>query len=248
MNLFPDSLNKLITNKYTLSIDPTIAFGDIVIPDSQLPPLEVPTPPFCIQHGILKTLQSTLERSCFKFSRSHCPALLTRRKWTCPHAGELNAWTKELRKSFDFGELPTAILSSDAAAGLTATLKELDDLRHTAVHRVPINGARLVEFIKNSIAAVRMLGDEESVGEITAIMAMVNKCFDESIKSKIEVDLALDVELEQLEVERKKLEQMEGQIRQRAAKRAKDAEEEMERSMVRGLEALKLDIHVGGGF
>lgn len=113
---------------------------------------------------------------------------------------------------------------------------------------MPINGARLVEFIKNSIAAVRMLGDEDSAGKITAIMAMVNRCFDETVRSKMEVSLALGVELEQLEMERKKLEQREGHIRQTAAKGAKDAEEEMERSMVRGLEALKLGIHVGGGF
>lgn len=247
MNFIPRFV-ELITNESTLSIDPTIAFGDIIVSGSRLPPSEVPTPPFCIQHGILKTLQSTLETSCFKFSRSHCPALLIRRKWTCPHAGELNAWTKELKRSFDLGELPAGIIPADAAAGLAATLKELDDLRHTAVHRVPINGARLVEFIKSSIAAVRMLGDEESADEITAIMAIVSRCFDESMKSKIEVDLELNVDLEQLEVEKKKLEQREGQIRQRAAKKVKDAGEEMERSMVRGLEALKLDIHVGGGF
>lgn len=126
------------------------------------------------------------------------------------------------------------------------TLKELDDLRHTAVHRVPITGARLVELIKSSVAAVKMLGDKKSLEEITAIMTMVDKCFEGVTESKIELNSILDEELEELEIEKKKLEQKERQIRRRAAEGAKEAEEDMERNMA---VALKLDIHVvGGGF
>lgn len=217
---------------------------DTLYLNPQLTSPEIPTPPFCVQHGILTTLQSTLEAACFKFSETHCPSLLARRKWSCPHAGELNAWTKEFRKSFELGEIPISTLAHDPKH-LATTLKEFDDLRHTAVHRVPISGAKLVEFINTTRDAVKML-DERSVGRVETIMEIVDSCLDESRKSKMKLNSTLQLELVQIEIERKKLEERELQIRQVAVEEAKKVDAELERRMVKGLDALKLDLHVVG--
>lgn len=156
-------------------------------------------------------------------------------------------WTKELRKSFDLGELHTDIPAPNETTRLTATLKGIDELRHTAVHRVPVSGARLVEFIKSAKAAAKMLGDERGVQKIDAIMAMVDSCFGEAVGGNVRINSALDKELVLLEVEKKKLERRELQIRQAAEEGAKKVEQELERSMIQGLEALKLHVHVSGG-
>lgn len=109
---------------------------------------------------------------------------------------------------------------------------------------MPITGEKLVEFINTTKTAVKILGDERSVGGIEAIMTVVNSCFDESRRSKVKLNSTLELELVQLEIEKKRLEQRELQIHQAAMDEAQKADAELERSMVKGLDALNLHIHV----
>lgn len=77
-------------------------------------------------------------------------------------------------------------------------------------------------------------------------MRVVDSSFDESRRSKIKLNSALDLQLLQLEIERKKLDQRELQVRQEAENEAKVVDEHLERTMVDGLNALNLQVHAVG--
>ncbi|CAZ82613.1 unnamed protein product [Tuber melanosporum] len=178
-----------------------------------------PSLPYCAQHNITTSLQSILEGACFKFAKCHVPELLARKRWTCAHSAELSMWTKELSKTFE-QKSPTIRLDKiGGTAQLPLLLKSLDDLRHSAVHRIPVSPDKLILFIHASLQVAEILGDEEKQTAIKAILCAVNTALNKRKVEKQKIEDALSDQLQSIELQKKKLD--------KEAKEAKKQAEEL---------------------
>ena len=160
-----------------------------------------------------------LEGACFKFAKSHVPELLTRKRWTCAHSAELSMWTKELSKTFEQKPSSINLEKIGGIAGLPQLLKTLDELRHSAVHRIPVQADKLILFIRASLQAAEILVDEEKQTAIKAILCAVHTALDKQKAEKQKIQDALSDQLQNIELQRGKLD--------RQAKEAKKQAEEL---------------------
>lgn len=129
--------------------------SSILVSPPPPPPLDpdIPSLPFKLQHRILITLQSILENACYDFARKYYPTFLIRKGWDCPEAGELTHWTRGL--SGEFRENPTRVVRESEHFPLA--LKGIDEIRHSAVHRVPVSGRDIQRLIEKARVFLHML-------------------------------------------------------------------------------------------
>lgn len=129
---------------------------------------EAPAHTFPFQHQVLTSAQNTLESACYRFAKNNYPSILTRNKWRCPEAGELTAWTKELIRAFEADPEPaTKVLYSPTK--FPKLLRDLAELRHTAVHRLVVSGEKLLGLLENAFNAVKMLKDNKAINDIALL-------------------------------------------------------------------------------
>lgn len=57
--------------------------------------------PIRTQTLILTRIQAILEHACFSFAQEAMPDILEEMQWSCPEAGELNAWAFYFKKRWD---------------------------------------------------------------------------------------------------------------------------------------------------
>jgi len=126
-------------------------------------------------------------------------------------------WTKELSKTFE--QKPSSI-QLDRIGGVTELpqlLKSLDELRHSAVHRIPVQADKLILFISASLHAAEILGDEDKQKAIKAILCAVHTALDKQKMEKQKIEDALSDQLQSIEIQKEKL-----------AKQAKEAKKQAE--------------------
>ncbi|EXK45910.1 hypothetical protein FOXG_19523 [Fusarium oxysporum f. sp. lycopersici 4287] len=57
--------------------------------------------PIRTQTLILTRIQAILEHACFSFAQEAMPDILEETQWSCPEAGELNAWAFYFKKRWE---------------------------------------------------------------------------------------------------------------------------------------------------
>ncbi|PWW79950.1 hypothetical protein C7212DRAFT_349889 [Tuber magnatum] len=186
-----------------------------------------PTLPYCAQHNITTSLQSILEGACFKFAKCHVPELLTRKRWTCAHSAELSMWTKELSKTFEQSPSTVKLDKIGGTAQLPLLLKSLGDLRHSAVHRIPVPAEKLILFIRASLQMAEILEDEEKQTAIMAIMCAVNIALNKQKAEKKKIEDALSEQLRSIELQREKLDEEAREAKKQAAELANLLDDEL---------------------
>ncbi|KAF4948108.1 hypothetical protein FGADI_9895 [Fusarium gaditjirri] len=105
--------------------------------------------PIRTQTLILTRIQAILEHACFSFAQEAMPDILEETKWSCPEAGELNAWAFYFKKRWEALQQ----LSSCQGSGLVLTsfLYSAKQIRHIAVHRQPITPDHLSMLMSHAI-------------------------------------------------------------------------------------------------
>lgn len=192
------------------------------------PPLpsdpEIPSLPFKQQHRILTILQSILECAYYDFARKHYPDLLVRKHWDCPEAGEITQWARNI--AFEFRKDPINTEGARDVEVFISTLKSTDEIRHAAVHRIPVSGKDIQRLIENSKTVVGMLGDKRRKREVDRIYGVMDKNIRILLELRKEKEEKLKAELEKLEEWKRILEHRE----MRAIRQADQQEEKIERS------------------
>ena len=117
--------------------------------------------PYKTQHELLTRTQCLLEACCYSFTAQWMPDLLDQWQWDCPQAIELNNWTfivaKQMHKlpSHCFGDLDT----DKNPMSLASVLTSVNELRHTAVHRLRTTAKGILEMIRSATRFAGALGD-----------------------------------------------------------------------------------------
>lgn len=189
------------------------------------PPLDsdIPFLPFKLQHRILITLQNTLERACYDFARKHYPEFLIRKGWDCPEAGELTHWTRGLIA--EFRESP--IKAVREADHFPLAMKGIDEVRHSAVHRVPVSGRDIQRLIEKTKAVLHILDATRRIcDQIDEMDEIIERNIQTVLDKRREKEEKLRLELEKLEEWKRILELREV----RAIKQAENEEEIIQRS------------------
>lgn len=184
---------------------------------------DIPSLPFKLQHRILITLQSILENACYDFARKHYPEFLLRKGWDCPEAGELTHWTRGLVA--EFRDSPTRVVRE--ADRFPLALKGIDEIRHSAVHRVPVSGKDIQRLIEKTKVVLHILDATRRMrDQIDEIDGIIERSIHTVLDKRRKKEEKLRLELEKLEQWKRILELREV----RAIKQAEYEEENIQRS------------------
>lgn len=110
-----------------------------------------------MQHALLTKIQYVLEECCYEFTSKWAPTLLLKKNWVCPEAIELNQWVRVMIQ--DTSSLPAGALEDKHKANISEIFEPVIEVRHSAVHRLPVCTERLERFIDGAMVFVTMLRD-----------------------------------------------------------------------------------------
>ena len=116
--------------------------------------------PYKTQHELLTRTQCLLEACCYSLTSQWMPDLLDQWQWDCPEAIELNNWTFIVAKRIH--TLPSQCfgdLDSGNPMSLASVLMSINELRHTAVHRLRTTAKGILEMIRSAIRFAGALRD-----------------------------------------------------------------------------------------
>ncbi|GBF64437.1 hypothetical protein TMEN_7143 [Trichophyton mentagrophytes] len=129
----------------------------ITINGIQVPSLGPSYIPYAVQHVLLTKIQCLLEECCYEFTSKWAPALLLKKKWDCPEAIELNQWVRVMIQYTS--SLPADALEDKHKANISEIFEPAVQVRHSAVHRLPVSTKRLEQFVDGATVFVSMLRD-----------------------------------------------------------------------------------------
>jgi len=174
-------------------------------PSSTPPPPTTPTLPYPLQHAILPPLQSFLECACHRYLSTHHPHILREKCWGTPSAAELHVYTHKI----------------PAIRNDTAALKSINEIRHVAVHRIPLTEAKMYELIDVAEAAVRMLENAETVVKVRELRGVVGAWLDRR-KEGEEEEVKDRKRLEFLEMKKREVEEEMARLESKVGRRRKE--------------------------
>ncbi|KAF4441746.1 guanylate kinase [Fusarium acutatum] len=93
--------------------------------------------------------KSSNNRACFSFAQKAIPDILEETKWSCPEAGELNAWAYHFEKYWEVLQQLSRCQGSGLV--LTSFLYSVKQIRNIAVHRQPITVYHLFMLMSHAI-------------------------------------------------------------------------------------------------
>ncbi|KAL7766558.1 hypothetical protein ACKLNR_004474 [Fusarium oxysporum f. sp. zingiberi] len=105
--------------------------------------------PIRTQTLILTRIQAILEHACFSFAQEAMPDILEETQWSCPEAGELNAWAFYFKKRWEILQQLSRCQRSGLV--LTSFLYSAKQIRHIAVRRQPITTDHLSMLMSHAI-------------------------------------------------------------------------------------------------
>ncbi|PPJ52916.1 hypothetical protein CBER1_11771 [Cercospora berteroae] len=146
--------------------------------------------PMRTQHLLMNELQTILEKASYEFGLVNMPNLLQERGWTCAECVELNEWLKIIA-SFEGKMSEEAIRTNDKP--LSSLLTDMAQIRHIAVHRVPVTADQIELFLANAESLARVL-DNDIRGEMIAQLRRETKFAVDEIKRNKDVLQSRSVE------------------------------------------------------
>lgn len=150
-------------------------------------------------------LQTILEQACFDFARNIMPEVLESKGWSCSEAVELNNWVKVFRQQEHH-------LFQAAPAGVAVDhtfYKSLCDIRHTAVHRLPMTAAGIDKCLRDGEVLVTLIDDNAAASRLSAMRKQVQRVTAEMEDHKCMLEAKLSATLERIAAERAELDRQE---------------------------------------
>ncbi|KAF4582777.1 ubiquinol-cytochrome-c reductase cytochrome c1 [Ophiocordyceps camponoti-floridani] len=200
--------------------------GPIVMPVLETPqpePVEAPNPvfiPIPAQHQLLTHLQQLLEIACFEFCKRSMPEVLEQNNWEYPEAVELQRWMEEfLRRRSKFPET-----QKGTGKAIRTLFSAACDLRHTTVHRLPIETWRLGEFFALAEGLLVVLGDVVRADEAAKLRYQMQGVIEELERNKRSQQRELDDISRRIASQRSELMLLETRAKLEIARMGKEAE------------------------
>ncbi|KAF8244965.1 hypothetical protein K440DRAFT_425416 [Wilcoxina mikolae CBS 423.85] len=171
-------------------------------PSSTPPPQITPTTtplPYALQHAVLPPLQSFLEEACHRYISKVLPQLLRQKGWTFPQSAEFQVYTRDI------------LVAQPQRFTDPTALKNLNEIRHVAVHRVPLVEAKLNELLEAAAEGARVLEDVQTQVKILELQVFVKKWLEKRRDSEDDRETArkriefLESEIKKMEAEIRKL-------------------------------------------
>lgn len=175
-------------------------------PQGKLPSLYPSYLPYQTQHLILNTAQQILEECCFSFASISMPSVLQQKRWDCSTAGELTQWTKLFRKGKD--RPYTAALDFKNKE----LLKEVSNLRHTAVHRLPTTARGVSQLLKSATVFAQYLQDGLRAAQLEELQSDVDSKIKAMELNKNVLEDTASSKLQDIQRQREELDRMEAKL------------------------------------
>jgi hypothetical protein len=138
-----------------------------------------------VQHALLVTTQSILEKCCYAFARKWFPFEVEAAGWDCAEAVELTKWTRVILKHSE--RLPREAFAVEGAL-LQDVLASVQRLRHTAVHRLRTTLSGVRKLIRDAVTFAEALRDSIWISQLRDLLRQVEA----AIKDKENKEYALD--------------------------------------------------------
>lgn len=154
-----------------------------------------------------------LERSCFQYAQAHhAAALLHSKKRTCSEAAELTTWLRELQAcatlSSSSSTTSTTSTPTSTAAKMARAFKGLEELRHTAVHRIPVSGRKLLDLLQRAAAAAVVLEDAPAAAAIRRLRCLIQARLQERVEAAEKVRERAQAAVDRLEERKREIDHM----------------------------------------
>lgn len=188
--------------------------------------------PMRTQHLLMNELQTILEKASYEFRLINMPNLLQERGWTCAECVELNEWLK-IMASFEGKMSEEAIRTNDKP--LSGLLTDMAQIRHIAVHRVPVTADQIELFLVDAKSLARVLNDDIRGEMIAQLRRRTKDAVDDIKRNK---DLLQSRGVETMRRVRRQQAKLERELRRAIEKML---QEDKEFQFVRG-EALESEI------
>lgn len=179
--------------------------------------------PYRTQHQILTRTQRLLEECCHNFTAQWLPELLEQRRWDCPEAIELNKWTHVVVKRLS--KLPSHCfedLAGDPPVSLASVLMSINNVRHSAVHRLHTTAKGISEMIRSATSFARALRDSTCQQQLNELHHELEGKIRALELNKNFLETRVEREMEDIARQRKELEQREEQVFATMLKEDKD--------------------------
>ncbi|KAI9652535.1 MAG: hypothetical protein M1831_006726 [Alyxoria varia] len=167
----------------------------------QLPEWQLP---FKVQHLVTKMLQEKLEVAAFEFGQQNFPLVMQNKQWDCAEAVELHEWAKVIEKKFNLVPLPGHSAPLSAMFQKTV-LRDLEQLRHMAVHRLRLPVERVIAILQSAKTVTEALADNETTGLLEPIIRELQDFITRGKACIKDRQSTLNKELKQIEAERQAL-------------------------------------------
>lgn len=182
------------------SAHPQLSSG-LVVPS--LFPLRLP---FLTGHKIISEVQTILERACFDFAKHAWPEILADRGWDCAEAVELNIWVGVLRRQEERLSRGCSVANQELNSSF---YKSISDIRHTAVHRLPMTAAAIEKSLRDGEILATLLTDEAVAGKLSEMRSELQRVTAEMADHKCMLEAKLTRTLERIAAERAELDRQE---------------------------------------
>lgn len=182
-----------------------IADGADLTSAPSIPPLFPIRLPFITGHQIIVKAQAILEQACFNFAQDNMPEVLESRGWDCAAAVELNVWVWVFRQHEH-----SPLKASETDTRLDGSFfKSLRDIRHTAVHRLPMTAAGYENCLRDGELLATLLDDSAATRRLSAMRCELQRVTAEMEDHKCMLEAKLTRTLERIAAERAELDRQE---------------------------------------
>ncbi|RFU29554.1 hypothetical protein B7463_g6771, partial [Scytalidium lignicola] len=129
------------------------------------------------------------------------PDILKEKHWGCPEAVELNIWAAQLIKHRNM----FADKEPNVGKPLESLFRSIADIRHTAVHRIPITARGIEQFLINSESLAALLGDNLRLEMLVKLRKNTQSTIEELQRNKQILISKLKEKLEKIAAKRAEL-------------------------------------------
>lgn len=133
------------------------------------------------------------------------PEVLETKGWSCPAAVELNIWVKVFRRK---GQTLFKASAADVEVD-HSFYKSLCDIRHTAVHRLPMTAAGIDKCLRDGELFATLLDDSTAASRLAAVRRELQRVTAEMEDHKCMLEAKLTATLERIAAERAELDRQE---------------------------------------
>ncbi|KAF3934039.1 hypothetical protein ABW19_dt0202638 [Dactylella cylindrospora] len=162
--------------------------------------------PYPVQHALTTEVQKVLEQACYDFVKAWLPDWISNEQFMHPQNAELPMWARLIKRKLK--TLPAhaydgALLAEEASLG--RIISHIEDLRHTAVHRLKTQSKGLEQMLGSAVLFARTLKDERRTAYLEKILEKAKEASTELENEKIFMLNRLEKELEEIEQMRRQL-------------------------------------------